>query len=90
MIEDYIRPGAQNAITGKELAKKFGCNIRIITAQIEKARRSGIPICANANGYYLAETQKDIEIYTSSLKGRAIELFKTRKALLEAGEDLPQ
>lgn len=93
MIENHINKGRGNAITGKTLADHLHCDIRAITLMIEDARRAGVPICATLSGdrrgYYLAETQEDIKAYTDALKGRAIEIFKTRQALLKVIDTLP-
>lgn len=86
-IADALSPGAENARTGRELAKTFGCGIREITARIEKERREGAPICATSGGenpgYYLPADDQELLDYCDRLKGRAIELFKTRQALIK-------
>lgn len=93
MIEKYLQAGELNAITGQELCKIINCDIRTLTGWIEKDRRAGIPICAKTlgakPGYFMPEYKEDIEDYTKSLKNRAIELFKTRQALIRAAEKLP-
>lgn len=95
MITDHLLKGAENARTGKELASMLQCDIRDITLMIERARRDeSVPICATTRGerpgYYIAEYKEDLQAYTDSLKGRAIEIFKTRQALLKAAESLPE
>lgn len=88
MIAELLSVGAENAITGKDLAAMAGCNIRDITGAVERERRQGEPICAETNGinagYYLAADAEELEQYCNRLKHRAIELFKTRQALLNA------
>ena len=49
MIADYLLTGKENARTGSDLAKLCGCDPREITAQIEKERRAGKPICASCD-----------------------------------------
>lgn len=86
MVNELLATGQENAITGRELARKLNCGIRDITAQIEKERREGQPICAafgDPAGYYLASDPEELQEYCESLKGRAIELFKTRQALIK-------
>lgn len=85
MISDYLAEGRENARTGKELAAFFKCDIRDITQQIEKERRQGIPICATSTGtpgYYIAADPDELQHYCNRLQHRAIELFKTRQALI--------
>lgn len=93
-IYDVLSKGAANAQTGRELAEQFNCNIRDISKAIEKERREGKPICANARGkyagYYIAETPEELEAYCKQLYHRGGELFKTRRALIVALEQLRQ
>ena len=91
MIYELLGQGRENARTGRELAQVLGCNLRDITEQIEKERRAGFPICAATGevpGYYLAADVEELETYCERLKGRAIELFKTRQALVRALKQL--
>lgn len=86
MISDLLTEGKENARTGKELAQVLGCDIRSITAQVERERRDGQPICAASRGenpgYYLAKDEEELAEYCDALKHRAAELFKTRQALV--------
>jgi hypothetical protein len=85
MIHELLAEGRENARTGRELAKYLNCRIRDITIQVERERRQGQPICAATGdnpGYYLAATPEELEHYCDRLKGRAIEMFKTRQALV--------
>lgn len=86
MIHEILPAGRENALTGRELATMFNCDIRVITQQIEKERREGHPICAASGenpGYFLPADDEELETYCNRLKNRAIELFKTRKALVK-------
>ena len=85
MIHELLAEGRENARTGAELAQQLNCNIRDITGQIERERRQGVPICAASGekpGYFLAKDARELEAYCNQLKSRAIELFTTRKALV--------
>lgn len=85
MIHELLAEGKENARTGRELAQFLDCNIRDITEQVERERREGKPICAATGevpGYYLAADADELETYCNRLKGRAIELFKTRQVLI--------
>lgn len=85
MIYELLAHGRENARTGRELAALLGCNIREVTEQVERERRQGHPICAASGdtpGYYLAADADELDRYCARLKGRAVELFKTRQALI--------
>ena len=88
MITELLAEGRENARTGRELAQVLNCDIRAITGQIERERRAGKPICAATTGgnmgYYLAADERELEEYCNALKHRAMELFKTRQALVRA------
>lgn len=85
MIHELLAEGRENTRTGRELADFLNCNIRDVTAQIEKERREGHAICAATGenpGYYLAATDEELDQYCGRLHSRAMELFKTRQALV--------
>ena len=91
MIAEILSRGVDNAITGRELAFLFNTNIRTITAQIERERRKGAPICASmdsdtAPGYYLPVDDDDLNAYCALLKQRAVALLTTRSAILKAAK----
>ena len=93
MIQEVLNTGRENAITGQELADFYKCDIREITERIARERREGAPICAATRGkpgYYLPETREELEAYCERLKGRAIELFKTRQALIHVLKQIPE
>lgn len=94
MITEYLRKGAENARTGRELARLLHRDIREITRSIERERRAGSPIISSCNpekpGYYLAETAEELQYYCSRLHQRAGEIYKTRRALLKTAETMPQ
>lgn len=92
MIHELLAEGAENARTGKELAAVCGCDIRDITAAVERERRQGQPICAATGenaGYYLAADADELQKYCNRLHHRAAELYKTRQALLNVLRQLP-
>ncbi len=86
MIRELLDTGRENARTGRELANILQCDIRQVTIQIERERREGWPICAAMGenpGYYLPADSEELEDYCDRLKGRAVELFKTRQSLIK-------
>lgn len=93
MIAEQLLRGAENARTGRELARILNIDIRDVSRNIEKERRNGAPICAGAlgtQGYYLAADQEELIEYCGRLHKRAGELHKTRRALLENLNQLPK
>jgi len=94
MVTEYLKTGAENAQTGRELARLLHCDPREITRSIERERRAGAPIVSSCNpenpGYYLAETAGEVQYYCRRLHQRAGEIFKTRRALLETAKTMPQ
>ena len=92
MIADYLAHGAENAKTGKDLCRLLNLTQRDLTAEIERERRAGKPICANTGsnpGYYLARTKEEMQLYCNSLLHRAGEIHKTRRACIKTMENLP-
>lgn len=94
MVSEILFTGADNPRTGRELAADLNCDIRTITEQIERERRNGQPICANARGdkpgYYLAASADELQQYCNQLYKRGGELFKTRSSLLKALKNLKE
>lgn len=94
MVTEYLLTGAENAKTGRELARLLHCDIRDITKSIERERRAGAPIVSSYGGehpgYYLAESAEELQTYCRCLHQRAGEIFKTRRALLETAADMQQ
>lgn len=70
-LEDLIPYGKENAITGQEIARFYGTDIRTVTKSIQKKRKEGIPILANKNskdgGYYYDSLEAEAE-YLARLK----------------------
>lgn len=91
MIHELLSYGSETAKTGRYLATLLGCDIRTVTAQIERERRAGQPICANMRGentgYYLAADDEELDIYCTRLLHRSKELLATRRALVNIMEN---
>lgn len=92
MIADHLFIGKDKARTGRDLAISLNCDIRDISAKVERERRQGQPIIASCDpehpGYYLAETAEELQQYCDSLQHRAGEIHKTRRALLAAAQTM--
>lgn len=85
MIFELLTEGRENARTARELARVCNKTTREITIQVERERREGRLICAATGsnpGYYIPESPGELQRYCDQLKGRAIEIFKTRQALV--------
>lgn len=91
MVYELLHTGKDNPTTGSTLARVLRCSVRDVVAQIERERRDGKTICASVGenpGYYIAADAEELDSYCEQLKGRAIEMFKTRQALLNARDQV--
>ena len=91
-IAELLTEGKENAITGRELCEVLKINGRELMIAVEQERRAGTPICASTSdppGYYLARNKHEMKEYCDSLYRRGGNLFKTRRACLEAIDKLP-
>lgn len=88
MIYELLLAGRENAITSRHLCRMLGIDRRTLTAEIERERRAGCPICASVDctcpGYFIAESVDEFRRYLRSLENRERELRLTREALLDA------
>ena len=89
MISDLLAIGHERPTSGKQLADALGCDIREVTAAIERERRAGIPICAGLDGYYLAANKAELTTYSKRLFKRAGNLMKTYRCLKKEIPRLP-
>jgi hypothetical protein len=82
----YLGRGKANALTATELAQMMGLrDPRIVTRQIELARKTGSAICASNGGdqmgYFLAADERELSAYLRSLDRRLKHTHATRRAL---------
>lgn len=82
MIHELLR-NEENPLTGTQLATLTGLPKREVEAIIQRERRQGFPICATSRGYYIAETPEELDRFCAKLKRQAIEIFKTRQAMIK-------
>lgn len=83
-VSSYLMYGKEHAISGRDLAQLMGCDMRIVTARIAEERRHGKPICAETSGkcgYYLADSQEEIDSYCRRLKHRGGEMLEVAREL---------
>lgn len=81
-IADYIPYGRGNAVTNSYLGSLLGLSRREIEKAVQDARKQGEPIISdNVNGYYMATCQHDIDMFYNSMRHRALEVFRTARAV---------
>ena len=88
-IEKLLSHGAENAVTLQHLVKLTELPARQVRQQIQAERLQGIPILAdNEHGYYLPETQEDVELFYKSMLHRAAEITRVATAVKLRGRRL--
>lgn len=80
--------GSDNPMTAQEIMAALDVSDpRLITKEIERERRAGLPICASNDskrpGYFLAATPRELESYTRSLRRRVKAVSGTLAAMEE-------
>ncbi|WP_254538719.1 hypothetical protein [Halomarina litorea] len=85
------RVGKDNAITSREINEEIQADnigsfpsTRAIITDIIKEER--VPILANTNGYYVAETEGEIEEYLETLENRVMGITERRYAVKRAAK----
>lgn len=89
MIEKLLSSGAENAVTLQHLVSLTELPARQVRQLIQAERLRGAQILAdNQNGYYLPETQEDVELFYRSMLHRAAEITKVATAVKLRGRRL--
>ena len=84
-ISDFLSAGQQNAISLRRLTAITGERLRIVRRMIEAERKRGVPILSNnVSGYYLPATEDERKRFVRSMRGRAMEIWKTASAVEQA------
>jgi hypothetical protein len=87
-IEDYLKTGKDNAISGRELRAIYKCSARDVCRMIQIARTERkAPICASAKkpwGYYLAKDEAELLEYCGRLGHRVRELMDVQRTLVNS------
>lgn len=75
----YIPAGRDNRITREKLSRLTGRTDRLNRKAIEEARKAGIPVISSSydRGYYIAETQEEIDSLLRETWARIRSLLKT-------------
>lgn len=88
-ISDILSYGQGAALPLKHLVKVTGINERTIRLMIARERREGALILSdNLHGYFLADTQEEIERFVKSMRGRAQEILETTGIVEKAAENI--
>ena len=81
-IADLLHPGAENAISRRDLMVMTGLSDRDLRLMIEAERRQGIPILSdNIHGYFLPVDSAERDRCVRSLRRRAKEIEATAAAI---------
>lgn len=68
-----LHVGAENSISGNALAKKVGINARRLRHLTDELIDDGIGLCSHpSRGYYIAQTDKEIEHTCEFHRSRAM------------------
>ena len=88
-IEKLLSHGAENAVTLQHLVKLTGLPARQVRQLIQAERLRGTQILAdNEHGYFLPETQEDVEQFYRSMLRRAAEIARVANAVRLRGRRL--
>jgi len=86
-IADLLSPGAESAISRRDLMSLTGFTDRELRLRIEAERRQGVPILSdNVHGYFLPGDSGERDLCVRSLRHRAKEIEATAAAI-EGGEN---
>lgn len=84
MVAELLDVGERSAIPSSYLCKILGISRRQLAREVEKERRAGAFICANSDGFFIAESVPEFRHYLCVLESRARELTVTREAMIAA------
>lgn len=86
LIESLLSPGAENAVPLQHLAKITELPARQVRQHIQAERLRGAQILAdNERGYFLPQTQEDVESFYRSMLHRAAEITRVATAVMLRG-----
>ena len=80
-VSGLLHVGSDSPVSCRELASLLGWEPRAVSRAIECERRSGTPILAGKNGYYLPASASEVDDYLGRLAHREQEISRTRAAL---------
>lgn len=80
-VLQMIPETAKGRIHGKEIAQQAGISPEKVRKVINKARTSGIPVCADGRGYYIASDVHDVEKTIQAMSGRVDKMVQAINGL---------
>lgn len=84
-VADLLHPGAENAISRRELMSMTGFSDRELRLKIGAERRQGVPILSDCvGGYFLPGAKSERDRCVKSLRRRAGEIMETAAAIEQA------
>lgn len=86
-LYDYLvknHNGKDFAIHSKALEKRFGICPRTVRSYINKLRKSGLPVCSNERGYWIASNPEEVNKTVKRLGDFAGEVNNARTGLAYA------
>ena len=72
---------SDNPIKSKVIEQKYNLSGEIVREIVRNARRNGVPIASDSNGYFYAASQKELKETLDQLRNRAKSILKTINAL---------
>lgn len=84
-ISELLHPGAENAVSRRDLMTLTGFSDRELRLRIEAERRRGCPILSDCvHGYFLPGDSAERDRCVRSLRRRAGEIMETANAIEQA------
>ncbi len=84
--------GRENAMTGATLAARFGHRSdRAVRLAIRRLIDEGLPVASETTapaGFFIANTQEEVDTYAKALRARLIEDAKRRRDFLRAANNI--
>ena len=62
--------GKDNAIVSRALEERLGCKGTMIREMVNELRSTGVPICSDRSGYYIAKSREELDRTIVQLKSR--------------------
>lgn len=88
-ISDLLHPGAENALTLRELVQLTGEDERSIRRRIQAERKAGKLILSDCmHGYFLPASEQNARRFIRSMSGRAAEIAAVSRAAEAALADM--
>ena len=83
-----IPTGQENAIHLETLCKKWGCSSQKAKKLIRAARFEGMKICSGKDGYWIARSNIEGELFINGLRKQGYERLKTARAVNNSFKDV--